>query len=175
MEHRYLKISLFIIALALLSFKPDHKESKKMNWLTFEQVIELQKTNPKKIIVDVYTNWCGWCKKMDKATYSDSSIISQIEEDYYIVKFNAEQKEPITFRDKTFNFSQQYRSHELAVGLLSGKMSYPSTVFLDENMDILTVVPGYMEPPQLSPILNYFGKNIYKNKTWAEYEKTFNQ
>lgn len=171
MNINHIKILSILLILPFLGFKHPDNETKKIKWITFEQAIELNKKTPKKIIVDVYTDWCGWCKKMDKATYAKPSIIDQIEKDYYFVKFNAEQKEAIIFRDKTFSFNTQYRSHELAVGLLNGKMSYPSTVFLDEKMDILTVVPGYLEPDQLSPILKYFGENIYKDKTWDEYQK----
>lgn len=162
----------FLAAILLLfsSFMPDKSpDSTGIKWLSFEEAVALQQKNPKKIILDVYTDWCGWCKKMDKNTYTDPEVIKLINDHYYFVKFNAEQKEDIIYKDKTFRFKSEYRAHELAVSILNGKMSYPSTVFLDENMAILTVVPGYLTPKDINPILKYFGQDIYKSKNWDEY------
>ncbi len=166
----FLSILLGLTAALISSFnafKP--KSDNEIKWISFEQAVELQKTKPKKIIVDVYTDWCGWCKKMDKNTYTDAEIIRQIEANFYFVKLNAEQKEEIKYKDKVFTFKQEYKANELAVSLLNGQMSYPSTVFLDEDMNLLTVVPGYLTPKDLNPILKYFGENIYKEKNWKEY------
>lgn len=156
-----------ILICSFNSFKP--KSDNEIKWISFEQAVELQKTKPKKIIIDVYTDWCGWCKKMDKNTYTDAEIIRQIEANFYFVKLNAEQKEEIKYKDKVFTFKQEYKANELAVSLLNGQMSYPSTVFLDEDMNLLTVVPGYLTPKDMNPILKYFGENIYKEKNWKEY------
>jgi thioredoxin-related protein len=156
-----------IIMSSFYAFKP--KTELEIKWISFEDAVELQKTKPKKIIVDVYTDWCGWCKKMDKNTYTDAEVIKQIEANFYFVKLNAEQKEEIKYKDKVFTFKQEYKANELAVSLLNGQMSYPSTVFLDEDMNLLTVVPGYLTPKDMNPILKYFGENIYKEKNWKEY------
>jgi thioredoxin-related protein len=166
----YLSILLgfgLIIMTSFYAFKP--KTELEIKWISFEDAVELQKTKPKKIIVDVYTDWCGWCKKMDKNTYTDAEVIKQIEANFYFVKLNAEQKEEIKYKDKVFTFKQEYKANELAVSLLNGQMSYPSTVFLDEDMNLLTVVPGYLTPKDMNPILKYFGENIYKEKNWKEY------
>lgn len=160
-------ISVFYFVL-FSSFKINGKDEG-LTWLTFEEAVALQAKQPRKILVDVYTDWCGWCKKMDKYTYTDTSVINNLKRNYYLVKFNAEQKEEVKFKDKVFKFKPEYKSHELAVSLLDGKMSYPSTVFLDEDMNMLTNVPGYLTPKEMNPILVYFGENIYKVKNWKEY------
>jgi thioredoxin-related protein len=167
-------IGLIYIGISSFSTIPsgdvkDEKSKAELNWLSFEKAVELQQKNPKKVVLDVYTDWCGWCKKMDKNTYTDPEVIKILNEKYYFVKLNAEQKEDIVYKDKTFKFKQEYKAHELAVSLLNGKMSYPITVFLDENMSILTVVPGYLTPKDLNPILKYFGEDIYRTKNWEEY------
>lgn len=167
-----LRLSYSIISCLILStlvFISPARADDKLTWLSFEQAVELQAKAPKKIIIDVYTDWCGWCKKMDKYTYTNDSVIKFINANYYLVKLNAEQKEDIKFRDKIFSFKPEYKSHELAVSLLNGQMSYPTTVFLDEDINILTVVPGYLTPKDLNPILKYFGENIYKTMNWKEY------
>lgn len=166
----FLNILLTITILTFSSFSLNEPNSDaEIKWLSFEEAVKLQKEHPKKIIVDVYTDWCGWCKKMDKNTYTDAEVIKQIQSHYYFVKLNAEQKEEIKYKDKVFTFKQEYKANELAVSLLNGQMSYPSTVFLDEDMNLLTVVPGYLTPKDMNPILKYFGENIYKEKNWKEY------
>ena len=168
----YKKIQILLLSILYIticsSFKIISVENT-LTWISFEQAVELQKKEPRKILIDVYTDWCGWCKKMDKYTYTDQSVINNLNTKYYLVKFNAEQKEDIQFKDKTFKFKAEYKAHELAVSLLNGQMSYPSTVFLDEDMNMLTTVPGYLTPKEINPILVYFGDNIYKTKNWKEY------
>lgn len=168
----YKKIQILLLSILYIticsSFKIISVENT-LTWISFEQAVELQKKEPRKILIDVYTDWCGWCKKMDKYTYTDQSVINNLNTKYYLVKFNAEQKEDIQFKDKVFKFKAEYKAHELAVSLLNGQMSYPSTVFLDEDMNMLTNVPGYLTPKEINPILVYFGDNIYKTKNWKEY------
>ncbi len=128
----FLSIFSVILVTIMTSFSGYKSNSvEEIKWISFEEAVELQKKNPKKIIVDVYTDWCGWCKKMDKNTYTDAEVIKQIEQHFYFVKLNAEQKEEIKYKDKVFTFKQEYKANELAVSLLNGQMSYPSTVFLD--------------------------------------------
>lgn len=168
----YKKIQILLMSILYITICSSFKiisVNNTLTWLSFEQAVELQKKEPRKILIDVYTDWCGWCKKMDKYTYTDQSVINNLNTKYYLVKFNAEQKEDIQFKDKTFKFKTEYKAHELAVSLLNGQMSYPSTVFLDEDMNMLTNVPGYLTPKEINPILVYFGDNIYKTKNWKEY------
>ncbi|MCF8284425.1 MAG: DUF255 domain-containing protein [Sphingobacteriales bacterium] len=168
----YKKIQILLLSILYITISSSFKiisVENTLTWISFEQAVELQKKEPRKILIDVYTDWCGWCKKMDKYTYTDQSVINNLNTKYYLVKFNAEQKEDIQFKDKVFKFKAEYKAHELAVSLLNGQMSYPSTVFLDEDMNILTTVPGYLTPKEINPILVYFGDNIYKTKNWKEY------
>jgi uncharacterized protein YyaL (SSP411 family) len=60
-----------------------------VKWLTFEEAIALHKENPKKVLIDLYTDWCGWCKVMDRETYSNAEISTYINENFYPIKFNA--------------------------------------------------------------------------------------
>jgi thioredoxin-related protein len=140
-----------------------------IQWVTLEQAAALSKKEPRKIVIDVYTDWCGWCKKMDKGTFADPAVAAYVNAHYYAVKLDAEGRDPITINGKTYKYNAQMRAHEAALALLSGKMSYPSTVYLDENLGILSPVPGYLEAPMFKTILTYFGENHYKQKTFAEY------
>jgi len=154
--------------------------SQNVKWYTFEQAVELNKKEPRKIMVDVYTNWCKWCKEMDKNTFSNPIIAEYLNANYYPVKFNAEQRENINIDTTTFKFIAQGNGgyHQLAAALLNGQMSYPSVVFLNEKVQILHVNKGYNAPKQFDEILKFIGGNYYltdKWETWvASYKSPFN-
>ena len=143
--------------------------SQEINWMSLDEVREAQKTNPKNVLIDVYTNWCGPCKLMDRNTFSNTDIIRIINENYYAVKFNAEGNDTVTFMDKVFtnpNFDstktqKRNSSHQLTQFL--GINAYPSTLFFDSEMNYLTPVKGYLNPKQIEIYLLLFKDNTYKN------------
>jgi uncharacterized protein YyaL (SSP411 family) len=156
---------IFIITGLWLYFNVSAQEVK---WYTFEQAVELNKKEPRKIMVDVYTNWCKWCKEMDKNTFNNPIIAEYLNSTYYAVKFNAEQKESITIDTTTFKYIAQGNSgyHELAVALLNGQMSYPSVVFLNEKVQIFHVNKGYRAAKEFDEILKFIGGNFYLTEKW---------
>ncbi|KAA3438047.1 thioredoxin family protein [Rufibacter hautae] len=160
---------LFIIITAFASFfsptsslKPAEfivaAPSEKLEWLTLEQALVKSKTKPKKILVDVYTDWCGWCKKMDKQVYQNPEVVKKLNQDYYVVKLNAEQRQAITLQGRTYKYLEKYRAHELALSLLQGQMSYPSTVFLNEKQQVMERVPGFIPAKDFLRALAYLSE-----------------
>ena len=143
-----------------------------IQWMGFEEAVAKSEKAPKKLFIDVYTDWCGWCKKMDKTTFSEPDVAKYINDHFYPVKLNAETKDSIIFRDKVFKYIPDYKANELAISLLSGKMGYPSYVLLDESFAMMTPpVQSYLTKENLMPIITFFGDDIYKTKSWEEYEK----
>ena len=150
--------------------------TEKIKWLDFEEAVALNKKKPKKMFIDMYTDWCGWCKKMDASTFINPVIVEYMNENYYAVKFNAERKDTVAFNGKDYintNPTGTRASHQLAQELLGGRMSYPSFVFLDENLNKVTTVPGYRKAPEFEAILNYIGSDIYKTQKWEEFGASF--
>jgi len=166
--------TLILVITTLGGFVTANKSVKKdsIQWLTLEEAAAKSKIAPRKIVVDVYTDWCGWCLKMDKSTFSDPEVVEYVNKNFYAVKLNAEDKTPITINGKTYKFNAQYRAHEAALALLNGQMSYPTTVYLDEKMAIISPVPGYLDAADFHKILNYFGGNYYKSKSFEAYSAT---
>ncbi len=160
---------LLLIACLFLALNLGAQEVK---WLTFEEAIELNHKEPRKIMIDVYTDWCSWCKVMDKNTFNQAVISDYLNKTYYPVKFNAEQKEEITFNDKTYKFIDQGARgyHELAAALLSGQMSYPSVVFLDDQVRIIHIQKGYVKAEPFDEIIKFIGGNHYQTEEWEEWK-----
>ncbi|OFY68272.1 MAG: hypothetical protein A2265_07505, partial [Bacteroidetes bacterium RIFOXYA12_FULL_33_9] len=174
-----MKSFLTTILFVLFTFlgKSQSVETSPIKWLSIQEAEELCKTNPRKIIIDFYTDWCGWCKVMDKNTFSNPSIANYISQNYYAVKFNAETFDTITFKDKQYtNKGTGNRSpHDLAVELLNGKMSYPTMLFLDEKLNIISPIAGYMTPDKIEPILVFFGQDVYKQIPFEEFSSYFDK
>jgi thioredoxin-related protein len=165
---------LFCCQWTIAQEKPENKTP--IKWYSFEEAYKLNKKKPKKTFIDVYTDWCGWCKKMDAETFTNPVIAKYMNDHYYCVKFDAERKDTIVVDGQVFtnpNPSNKRSTHKLAVELLRGKMSYPSYVFLNEKGQMLTVVSGYQPAREFEGVIKYFGSDDYQKSTFEEYKKDF--
>ena len=176
--------SIFIATIAVVAQSfiayyqaPASELTGPVHWYTFAQAVELQKKNPKPIMVDVYTSWCGPCKMMSANTFGNDILSKYLNEHYYPVKFNAETRDTVIFGGNTFinknPAGTQRPVHDFASSILDGKLMYPSIVFLNDKVQRIQVVTGYYPPAQFEPILKYFGSGKYINTTYEEYQKTF--
>lgn len=170
---RYLVIGLLLVLTLTLTSSTSPEGL--VNWLTFEQAVEKSKLQKRPVFIDVYTDWCGWCKVMDKNTFNDPQIAQILNEKFYAVKFNGEQKEDVVFNGTTFKFvgdgGRGY--HQLAAALLNNKMSYPTVVFLNEEFGMLQPLPGYRKPEEFHPIARFIGEGHYKSTKWEEWQKQY--
>ncbi|HMJ67554.1 MAG TPA: DUF255 domain-containing protein [Cyclobacteriaceae bacterium] len=152
-----------------------------VKWLTWEEAVEKSKTEKRKIFVDVFTDWCGWCKVMDRNTFTEASVAKLLNEEFYAVKFNAEQTDDVVFNNVTFKYIPMNGGrgvHQLAAALLNNQMSYPNFVFLDEDFKIIPVypgyqsLPGYRKPEEFHIFLDYVGNDNYKKMRIDDFQKT---
>lgn len=164
-------ILFFFFVAALASTRS--VSAQELQWMSWDEAVAVAQsgTNTKKIFIDVYTDWCGWCKRMDQDTFNHPEVAAYMNDNFLMVKLDGEQKEAIEYKGKTYKFVPSGRNgyHELAAALLQGRLSYPTVVFLDENMQMLSPVPGYQKPTPFLKIARYFGENIYKDKDWQSY------
>lgn len=142
-----------------------------IKWISWNEMVEAQKIEKRKVIIDVYTDWCGWCKHMDKTTFKDETVVNYVNEKFYAVKLDAETKEEFQFQNHTFKYIKQGRKgiNELAYSLLDGKLSYPSIVYLNGNFARIVISPGYKDNKAMQKELKYIAEEIYNKKTWADY------
>lgn len=168
--------TIFTILVVLFSALC-YGQAKQINWMSWQQAVnqqkadlekynsgaEGQKTPPKKMFVDLYTDWCGWCKRMDATTFQDPAVVEIMNKYFYPVKFDAEQLDTIVFNGhKFFNpiaANGKKTTHTLAASILDYKLSYPSYVLLDENTSRMVIYPGYKQVEDLLGILLFYGTN----------------
>lgn len=167
--------SLLLACVSIYSFGQSKDSSADINWMSFEEAVAASKKNPKKILIDVYTDWCGWCKKLDNVTYKDPALVAYVNKHYYAVKLDAEMSDTIHFKEHTFvnpKPGERRSAHQLAISLLDGQMSYPTTIILDEGFNRPTPpIKGYLDQKAMLPILRFFGDDAYKTTSWEDYQR----
>ncbi len=160
------RITLVLAALVLFSGLPDTlraADNSKLKWFSFENgLAEAKKTN-KKMLVDVYTDWCSWCKRMDADTYSNPGITSYLQEKYVLVKLNAESSVKQSYNGR------QYTEQELAGQF--GVTGYPTTLFFKSDGGAITAVPGYADAANFKTILSYIAEDHYLKTKFEDYAK----
>ena len=170
-----LNIFVFIIISNLVN-------GQAIEWISFEQAIKAQKENPKKILMDVYTDWCGPCKLMDKKTFQNRDVATYISKYYYAVKFNAEGQEKINYYGNTFtnpdydpNRNGRNSTHQFTKFL--GVKGYPTVIFISETGDLITPLVGYQNPQQIELYLKMIKQGDYmifsKPEDFENYRKNF--
>lgn len=155
-----MKFKVLIFFLIYLFLIITESEAQEVQWLSFEQLADSMEVSPKKIIVDVYTNWCTYCKMMDKQVYAKEEVYEIMNQDFYAVRLNAESTGDITFAGRKFTYQSEGDEtgiHELALVLAYTPegMSFPTTTFVDENYQMLFPAVGFMKKKKFLEVLNY--------------------
>ncbi len=173
---RFFLTLIIVLLFGVNSFSQNNSKSV-IKWMSFKEAIELNsKSLKKKIIVDAYTSWCFWCKKMDETTFSHPEIAKYINEHFWAVKLNAESKDTIEINGTKYinpNPNANRSTHQLAAALLQNQMSYPSYAFLDETNTGITVIPGYYSPKDYEVVLHFIAYNAYKTTTFEKFKNSF--
>jgi uncharacterized protein YyaL (SSP411 family) len=143
-----------MIAFVVTAFKADNAEVK---WLDFNEGYAIAKKKNKIMLVDVYTDWCGWCKKMDRDAYAKPTISAIVNSDFIPVKFNPE------ITNVTYSFEGKNYTGEQLAGVISNYQisGYPTTIFIYPKQKKSEVVVGYKNADQMAPILAEMKKKFY--------------
>ena len=174
------KLLLYIAILGFTFFANAQKSE--INWMSLEEAVAAQEKEPRKIMIDMYTSWCGPCKLLDRNTFKNTDVATYVNKNYYAVKFNAEGNTELTFKgikysNPGFDASRRGRNSQHQLASYLGVNAYPTILFLDENSNLLLPIKGYHNPNQLEIFLKIFATDTYKTVTtkeqWAEYQKNF--
>lgn len=180
---KFFVIMLTVCCITLMSFRLTNGDQPTTNtgdtqihWLTFDEAVKKNQEAPKKVIVDLYTGWCTWCTKMDKATFQHPAIAKYINDNFYAVKLDAEMRNTIHFKNNDYVYRAgegKEGVNEIAVFLTRGKLNYPSVVFLDESMGNPQPIAGFQSPIRMDKLLKYFGENHYRRVDWGLFNQVY--
>lgn len=167
----------FFTFLIIMSFSTgafaQNSATKDMRWITLAEAEQAASTAPRPVLIDLYTEWCGWCKVMDKKTYRNEKVIGYLQDKYYTVKLDAETKKAVAWKGKEYAFNDQYKTNNIALYFTGGQLSYPTTVIIPAPGEDPQPIPGFLEPKELELIVKYFGEGAYKTESFPSYQKKF--
>lgn len=167
------KLILIFFLVSLSSSKVKVSKHDKLDWINMSELNVSLKSESKPVLIDMYTNWCYWCKVMDKKTYTNSKVISYISQYFYPVKFDAESKEVIRWKNTDYNYNETYKVNDFTLYVTNGQPGFPTTVIVPDEKSDPIAISGFLEPRELEPILKYFGEGAYKKQDYKTFKSTF--
>ncbi len=147
-------VAIFLTALyfSTTSFTPVKvKPTEELKWMAWNEGYTMATKKKKIAMIDCYTEWCGWCKRMDRDTYSDASIQKKIYENFVPIKLNPELNQTYTLEGKQYNGKQLLDL--LSNNQLSG---YPTIIFIIPNgkTNTIELSVGYSNAEQFHKVLD---------------------
>ena len=163
---------LLSIIVGLLLFGAIQAQSGQVSCHTIEEA-SAAKIGSKMYFVDFYTTWCGYCKKMDRETFSDPTVAKILNRYFYPVKFNAEGNNTFVWNGRTYRPSAGGRSktHEFARGV----QGYPTFVLFKADGAMIQAIPGYSPANEFVVILWYFVSGDCDKYPFERYKKMFDK
>jgi len=141
----FLTVIIFILSTLSFSFA----SSKFIRWYTYKQGIELNKKEEKKIFLYFYADWCTYCKKMEKETFNDDSVVSYLNESFIPIKVNSDR--------------------DIKTVLDFGVKGLPSTWFIEGDGERISNLPGFIVADTLLNILKYINTDSYKKMSFRKF------
>lgn len=160
MNHTLRNIILASIVL-IWGCNSEPQQVAEIEWISLEEAQQLASKDGKKILVNVFTDWCEFCKKLDAEVYPDSTVRKNMNDFYHSVRLDGESEEMISFNGESMtkiDFAQEL-----------GVRSYPTILFIDSEGELLLQINGYMPVEDFHSMLVYIGEEAYKRTEFHEF------
>jgi uncharacterized protein YyaL (SSP411 family) len=143
------KILLVVLVWFSFAFTTGDTVKSSLDWQEWNEGFIAANSQQKIALIDVYTDWCGWCKRMDKNTYENAQIIDKINSHFVPIKFNPEKKGNYVVGNDTFS------GRQLEMALSQNKKSgYPTTFFYLPTKNAMIQRAGYMDANSFGKLLD---------------------
>jgi len=141
-------------------------------WQSWSEVKTKAAANKQPIFIDMYTDWCVYCKVMDATTYRNDSIVAYLKKHYQRFKFNPEKKDTLEWQQKLYTFNSRFGVHDFAVYLTKGSIVYPTTIIIAPGGQPY-YKHGAIKPGEMEMLLKYFAEVNKDSITLEAYSKSF--
>lgn len=151
-------LKLPVVVQTMFLFAGFHAYPQEVNWISFNELTNKMRTEPKSIVVFIHTDWCKFCAMQENSTFSDPKVVNELNENFYPVRLNAEEKNDIIFLNRQYRYKPSGAGtgyHELAelLGKKDGKMSFPSTILLSKSWQVVKRETGFLTSNQFLEFL----------------------
>jgi len=168
-NHVFLSAMMFFF----LTASAPAPKADRVKWMSIEEALANLKKEKRPVLVDLYTDWCGWCKVMDKKTYSNNNVAEYLKDKFYAVRINAETREKIIWNEKPYSYNASYHANEFAVYITKGRLEFPTTVIIPPDGSEPQAIAGYLETKDFELIAKYFGEGGYNKMPFEDFQKSF--
>jgi thioredoxin-related protein len=161
MRGSVLAVGIAAVAASLMLWYFGGSPSSDLDWLGYGEAVRQGEEKQKAVLIDVYTDWCGWCTKMDRDVYGDAAVQEYLAAHYVIAKLDAEASDthPLQGREAT----------EREIARAYGVTGYPATVFLNPEGEVITVLAGYVDKDRFLLVLEYIHERHYESRSWEDF------
>lgn len=140
----------------------DVRPAPEIQWIGIEEGLRTGQETDRKILVNIYTDWCNFCKKMTDTVYPDSTVRQTVFEHFVPVGLNAESDAIVLFKGEPI--SEKDLARQLGV------RSYPTLLFMSSSGELILQSNGYMPAGDFNRMLTYIGTSAYETMEFIQFE-----
>jgi thioredoxin-related protein len=145
---RVIILAMLLVVLATAAIAADKPV---IAWLSYEDGLAVAAESGKMVMIDFHADWCKYCKKMDKETFTDPGVIRLIEQYFVPISVDTQKQKKI---------GQQYSVKSL-----------PTIWFLESDGSPITPLPGFADAKRFRTVLGFMSSRSFESMSFDDYIK----